>query len=249
MIEYYENDKNSKKIHKLKVVKLKALLYNENFKIKNANKSHKFFPKFKTKISYSNSPNPLLYTHNNFHKNLFKCSSIRYYENSKKANKPLTANLPSISNDIKSKKKNYNYNYNTINIIEGYNNYLKEKSNKAYMRMNRLLLEETLKRLAIPKFQKSKRRDKTNSDKSKYLSNKDLLDDDFLNGRKRTIKKKEISLFEKEKIRTREKFNFLLKNKFKQLDTCEKKFDLVIDKTLKLLNDYKISLQYLKKEE
>ena len=95
----------------------------------------------------------------------------------------------------------------------------------------------------------TKRRDKTSSEKSKYLSNKDLLDDDFLNGRKRTGKKKELSLFEKEKIKTREKFNFLLKNKFKQLDTCEKKFDLVIDKTLKLLNDYKISLQYLKKEE
>lgn len=247
MIEYYENDKNNKNIHKLKVVKLKALLYNDNSKVKNTNKSLKFIPKYKIKISYSNSPNPLLYTHNNFHKNLFKCNSIRYYENSKKANKPSTANLPSIPNDNKFKKKNYNY--NTINIIEGYNNYLKEKSNKAYKRMNRMLLEETLKRLAIPKFQKTKRRDKTSSEKSKYLSNKDLLDDDFLNGRKRTGKKKELSLFEKEKIKTREKFNFLLKNKFKQLDTCEKKFDIVIDKTLKLLNDYKISLQYLKKEE
>lgn len=247
MIEYYENDENSKKIHKLKVVKLKALLYNDNFKIKNVNKSHKFFPKFKMKFPYSNSPNPFLYTHNNFHKNLFKCNSIRYYENTKKVNKPTTANLPTISNDNKSKKKNNNY--NTINIIEGYSNYLKEKSNKAYMRMNRMLLEETLKRLAIPKFQKTKRRDKTNSEKSKYLSNKDLLDDDFLNGRKRAGKKKELSLFEKEKIRTREKFNFLLKNKFKQLDTCEKKFDTVIDKTLKLLNDYKISLSYLKKDE
>ena len=249
MIEYYENDKNSKKIHKLKVVKLKALLYNDHFKIKSANKSQKFLPKSKTRISYSNTRNRLLYTHNNFHKNLFNCNSRRYYENCKKPNKQLSVNLPSISNDTKSKKKNYNYNYNTINIIEGYNNYLKEKSNRAYMRMNRLLLEETLKRLAIPKFQKSKRREITNSEKSKYLSNKDLLDDDFLNGRKRTAKKKEISLFEKEKIRTREKYNFLLKNKFKQLDTCEKKFDLVIDKTLQLLNDYKLSLQYLKKEE
>ena len=137
---------------------------------------------------------------------------------------------------------------NPIDSMEGYNNYLKMKTNKEFMRINRLLMEETLKRLAIPKFKKSKRKDVR---KGKSSSKNDLLEEEkkkitIDDKKKRAVSRK--SLFEKEKTRTREKFNFELKLKFKELDSCEKKFDIVINNTLKLLSEYKNSLTYLKKE-
>ena len=49
-------------------------------------------------------------------------------------------------------------------------------------------------------------------------------------------------------MRIRTKFKVSLKKHFRKLDSCEKKFDLVIEKTMKLLSDYKDSLSYLKKE-
>ena len=117
--------------------------------------------------------------------------------------------------------------------------------------MNRILMEQTLKRLAIPKFQKSKRKDNMWKERSKSLLENDLYNKEKEKNKLKIDlnkkKQKTRSLFEKEKIIIKKKFNFLFRNKFKQLDICEKKFDLVINNTLKILSDYKKSLYYLKK--
>ena len=49
-------------------------------------------------------------------------------------------------------------------------------------------------------------------------------------------------------MRSRAKFKASLKKHFRKLDSYEKKFDTVIEKTMKLLSDYKESLSYIKKE-
>ena len=77
------------------------------------------------------------------------------------------------------------------------------------------------------------------------------IDDDDKN-KKLNIEKKHKNknyLFEKEKMKCREKYKLSLKNNFKELENCEKKFDIVIDKTLKLFTDYKFSLSNLKSNE
>ena len=238
---------NEKK-HKLKLIKLNSLYYKNAIKSENNIKKERIHPRYKLKFLNINYQNQLLYTNYNFHANLHKNYSNKYYENYKKKSSKININgyLPYLSTDNKNMKKNNKI--NPIDSMEGYNNYLKMKTNKEFMRINRLLMEETLKRLAIPKFKKSKRKDVR---KGKSSSKNDLLEEEkkkitIDDKKKRAVSRK--SLFEKEKTRRNEKLNFELKLKFKELDYLKKKFNIFINNTIKLLSEYKNSLTYLKKE-
>ena len=56
-------------------------------------------------------------------------------------------------------------------------------------------------------------------------------------GAKKT--KKKMTLYELEKKREKERYNEMLREKFLELETCEKKFNIVIEETLKKLNEEK----------
>ena len=243
---------------KLRILKLSKLLTDESVKIKH--KTERNHERFNHKIYNINNINTFGNTQKYFH---FTTNRTNVYNNTiynnnrldiikKKPNKS-NLNLPFILNAKKKKNKYNSGNKNTS--ISGYNNYLKIKSNKVYMRMNRLLMEETLKRLSMPKFRRAKRGERIFKEKSKSFGNEILFEDDFYDEqkdkRKKNIKnsKTNKNLFEKEKIKLKTQFTYLLKKNFRKLDSCEKKFDFVIEKTMKILSDYGISLSYLKKEE
>ena len=255
-------EENFNRQSKLRLLKLNKLLSDEYQKYQNNNKTERNFPKSHHKLNVINYQNSLLHTQNNFY--ISKIANNNNNHSNKldsvkrKHKNSVQYNLPYILKDKNKKKSNFNSG-NRINTITGYNNYLKIKSNKAYMRMNRILMEQTLKRLAMPKFKKSKRGDRIWKEKSKSFSNEIIFDDDYYEEQKKKEKSKEKAkivkkskkyenLFEKEKMKSRARFKVLLKKNFRELDSCEKKFDIVIDKTMKLLSDYKNSLSYLKKE-
>ena len=237
------NDDIMKQPPKLKLFKLKyLLLQDENLKQKNNNKTERLYPKLKL-IQYAS----LSQNNNNNNK---ITNSKKSLENVKKKNNRRPSILPYIAKENKNKKKLNNY-----NLFDGYNSYLKVKTNKAYMKMNRLLMEQTLKRLSLPKYRRTKRGEIIIKEKSKISNDNEFLEmeiDDDDKNKKLNIEKKHKNknyLFEKEKMKCREKYKLSLKNNFKELENCEKKFDIVIDKTLKLFTDYKFSLSNLKSNE
>ena len=262
---------NQQKIPKLKFLKLNSLLTSENLDQKPFMKTERLRQKYNTRLSIIRYPTQPINTQiNNFinNKNNKKLKE-NYKRKIKKRNSNISSSLPfpSLPNVNKKKKNKINANNNSNNIctlksIEGNNNYLKEKTNKEYMKINRMLMEQNLYRLSLPKFRRAKRGEATKKEKIQNVDNndngkfEDYFDadvdmedkDEKLKIEKRHKNKIKKSLYEKERIKCREKFTFLLKNNFKELDKCEKKFDKVIDKTLKLLSDYKISLSYLKND-
>ena len=260
---------NQQKIPKLKFLKLNSLITSENLAQKNFMKTERLRQKYNTRLSivcYPTQPK------NNQTKNFINNNNNKKHkENYKRIIRKRYSNIhsslpfPLLPNANKKKKNKINTNNNSNNIctlksMEGYNNYLKEKTNKEYMKINRMLMEQTLYRLSLPKFKRAKRGETTKKEKTQNFDNndngkfEDYFDSDVdmeekdekLKIEKRHKNKIKNSLYEKERIKCREKFTLLLKNNFKELDECEKKFDKVIDKTLKLLSDYKISLSYLK---
>ena len=259
---------NQQKIPKLKFLKLNSLLTSENQVQKTFMKTERLRQKYNSRLSIIRYPTQPINTQT---KNFINNNNKKHKENYKRIIKKRYNNIPSslpfpLLPSVNKKKKNkINTNSNNNNIctlksIEGYNNYLKEKTNKEYMKINRMLMEQTLYRLSLPKFKRAKRGETTKKEK---IQNFDINDngkfEDYFNAdadmeekneklkiEKRHKNKIKNSLYEKERIKCREKFIFLLKSNFKELDKCEKKFDKVIDKTLKLLSDYKISLSYLK---
>ncbi len=240
-------------------MKLNKLLTDKYLKTKNNNKTELIFQKSLQKMNYFNYQNSIINTQNNFHTSISKNnnnkSNNKLDSAKKKPRKSVQFNLPYVFTEENKKKKKYNSG-NRINTISGYNNYLKIKSNEAYRRMNRILMEQTIKRLSMPKFMKSKRRDRIWKEKSKSNNNNEIIfDDDYYEAQKEKEKAKNVkeskkyyNLFEKEKMRSRAKFKASLKKHFRKLDSYEKKFDTVIEKTMKLLSDYKESLSYIKKE-
>ena len=241
---------------KLKLFKLKSLLlpvHHLKSKNKNNNKTERLYTKLKLKMRYTSLS---LQPNNNYISK--KNSSKKSLENSKKKINIKNNILPYISKEYKKQSKNNNINY--IKSIEGYNSYLKEKTNKAYLKMSRLLMEENLKRLSLPKYRKAKKGEFFIKEKSKYLNDNDIShvelfdeqDEHKAHNEKLKIEKKhkkKNSLFEKEQIKRREKYKLSLKNNFRELENCEKKFDIVIDKTLKLFTDYKFTLSNLSNDE
>ena len=240
------NEIMNSQIPKLKLLKLDSLLNEENLQQNNFIKTERLFAKIKSKLTLLRYPTISINTQSNFSRN----SIYQKLENSKKKKFRRYSQLPYLISENKKKQKYFNI--TPINAIEGYNNYLKEKTNRAYMKLNRQLFEQTIKRLSLPKYVKSKRGKTIRKEKSNNSNdNNNILDidlNDVINAKLKIEKKHKDkkSLFEKEKMKCREKYKILLKNNFKELDNCEKKFDIVIDKTLKLLSEYKMSLSYLK---
>ena len=242
-----EENLNMNKIPKLKLLKLNSLLDDKNIRYKNINKTERNYPRLKPKLTFHNNQFLSL----NTQRNVFSKFQINNQKPNYETIKRKT--IKSYKHFSTTKKRN-NYNINTINNNGGYNNYLKLKLNRAYINMNRLLMEENIKRLSLPKFRKTKVQKFMKKEKSNFSNDKKIFEVEFEDDadKKLTIEKKHkarISLFEKEKIKSREKFIFSLKKNFKELDSCEKKFDTVINKTLKLLSFYGTSLSNLKTEE
>ena len=55
-----------------------------------------------------------------------------------------------------------------------------------------------------------------------------------------------IYFIEKERIKTRKRFNSILQTNYKKLDECESKFNRVIEKTMKMFSEFPDSLSLLK---
>ena len=184
-----------KKPSKLKLMKLNRLLTDKYLKTKNNNKTELIFQKSLQKMNYFNYQNSIINTQNNFHISISKNSNnnnktIKLDLAKKKPRKSVQFNLPYVFTEKNKNKKNY-HSGNRINTISGYNNYLKIKSNEAFRRMNRILMEQTIKRLSMPKFMKSKRRDRIWKEKSKSNNNNEIIfDDDYYEAQKEKEKAK-----------------------------------------------------------
>ena len=134
-------------------------------------------------------------------------------------------------------------------------NIIKSNAANAVMKMNNFLLKNKINVLSLPKnpkintsfkqyknkfnsFNKLNDNKVFNMKKNNFLFSEDneKYQDYFLNEIIKN-KRKKISLFEKEKKRQRERYNNILKDKFAELEACEKQFNIVIENTLQKLND------------
>lgn len=210
-----------------------------------------------------NSEQKIYILRNNLNKNSNEIIDKTYTEinnvEKRKINKSSKKDLPQLKT---SKSKNYFYRKNsdktkfvpisnTLNYY-GYNP-LKLKTTKALIKMNNILLKKSVNNLSKPinlfyyitPLNKGK-------NKFKIISTEDFGDFDFKNSNnknrkmfifnykkcfKSNSKSKKCSLYEREKVKTKRKYNQMIKQKFIELDSCEKKFDVVITKTLKKLNE------------
>ena len=245
-----EEFNKSQKI-KLKPIKLKELLYRnklkpESNKINNI-KTERPNIITRNKRNIINLKNPYKNTLNTTYL-LNHNKSIEYSKNKS----PLKKNkLPSINKITIKKKEKKEIKRNSIVLQEGYTNYLKLKTNKIYERMKRLLFEEKIKRLSLPKYRKNITFEKTKKNKNKGKYNSTENDEVYRLNQNYRYKKHSYGnhLFEKEKIKLRQRFNDILRVNFKELDSCEIKFNSVIDKTLRLLSEYQDFLADLEKDD
>ena len=158
-------------------------------------------------------------------------------------------NLPDINKIIKNKNEKKG---KSIGANRGYNNYMKEKAHKIYQRIKRLLLEEKLNQLSVPKYRLKINKEFIKSKKSKDNKYKNTIDNNNFIQLSPTYKyKKHLNynqLTEKERIESRNLYNTILKINYKKLESCETKFNSVIDKTMKLLFEYQHSFDNSKDE-
>lgn len=137
----------------------------------------------------------------------------------------------------------------------GFNSYLKIRANKEMLRKNKKLLEETLRRLSLPKFKKTvlynkiaKNEKDDDNDNNNFFEMLDfdipqeqlkgiIEDNNYIKGKNNFNCKKKKSLFEKAKEKDKVNEIKTLHRKYKELEICEKKFDVVIGKTLEMLNN------------
>ena len=165
--------------------------------------------------------------------------------------------LPTIQTISKKNNRNplyENLSFKTINKekdalnLEGYSNYLKKNALFAMRKANKMRMEALLKRLSMPKHQRIKWEERKFNIHKKKRNDKNNLEEMFEdneygefyeNNEKSSEKKKndnnnknKKSLFEREKEKLKDKFHQLIKEKYKELSTCEKKYDIVISNTL-----------------
>lgn len=155
-----------------------------------------------------------------------------------------------------SKKNNRNFFHENLGLktfskekdylnLEGYSNYLKINAYREMRKANKIRLEALLKRLSIPKYQKIKWEERKFNIHKKKQENKinfeEIFEDNEFgeyyentekSNEKKNITKSKKTLFEKEKEKAKDKFHKLIKEKYKELNTCEKKYDIVISDTL-----------------
>ena len=222
---------------KLKDFKLTKILdeINEDNKIDNYRSFNKTYLK----------TNPIL-KNNGFindkkvNKNVNK-SENKYYLYKNKKNK--IEFLKSFDNGLKCFSVPQTLNY------YGKNN-IKAKATKEALKMNRILMKNNINNLALPKW--SLFNSQRNYNNYKLNSNRLINNNIIFNLKKNNFclkglskkTKKKMTLYELEKKREKERYNEMLKEKFLELENCEKKFDIVIEETLKKLNEEKNLYNY-----
>lgn len=168
-------------------------------------------------------------------------SENKYYLSKNKKNK--IEFLKSFDNGMKCFSVPQTLNY------YGKNN-IKVKATKEALKMNRILMKNNINNLALPKrplinSQRNYNNYKLNS--NRYINNNiifNLKKNNFCLKELSKKTKKKMTLYELEKKREKERYNEMLREKFLELETCEKKFDVVIEETLKKLNEEKNLYNY-----
>lgn len=168
-------------------------------------------------------------------------SENKYYLSKNKKNK--IEFLKSFDNGMKCFSVPQTLNY------YGKNN-IKVKATKEALKMNRILMKNNINNLALPKrplinSQRNNNNYKLNS--NRYINNNiifNLKKNNFCLKELSKKTKKKMTLYELEKKREKERYNEMLREKFLELETCEKKFDVVIEETLKKLNEEKNLYNY-----
>ena len=235
---------------KLKPIKISELLFKNRLKtdinIYNI-KTERSNDKARNKFINLGYKNPFLNTINNtsLYKNNNPIINLKYKSPVSKNNFPRMNQIINNKNNKKQSKRN------SISLNQGYNNYLKEKINKTYLKMKRLLFEERIKRLTLPKHRLIINKDVIKEYKSKRDKYNSKENDSHYQLYQNYKYKKRLNnnrILEKEKIKSRKRYNTLLQNNFKKLNSCETKFNSVIDKTMKHFSEYQHSLGYVKSE-
>lgn len=152
--------------------------------------------------------------------------TLNYYgQNSLKVK--TTKALEKMNRILMKKSINYLYSTKTDDDIINYNN----NTNKNILSPK----NKEIKSFELDEFSNTISNDFSGTEftKSKFDKNKNW-DKGRLIG---LPNKKRNSLYEKEKQKMRDRYNMVIQKKFEELDKCEKKFDAVIDNTLKKLND------------
>ena len=127
---------------------------------------------------------------------------------------------------------------------------IKVKATKEALKMNRILMKNNINNLALPK--RSLINSQRNYNNYKLNLNRLINNNIIFNLKKNNFclnelskkAKKKMTLYELEKKREKERYNEMLREKFLELETCEKKFDIVIEETLKKLNEEKNLYNY-----
>lgn len=168
-------------------------------------------------------------------------SENKYYLSKNKKNK--IEFLKSFDNGMKCFSVPQTLNY------YGKNN-IKVKATKEALKMNRILMKNNINNLALPK--RSLINSQRNYNNYKLNLNRLINNNIIFNLKKNNFclnelskkAKKKMTLYELEKKREKERYNEMLREKFLELETCEKKFDIVIEDTLKKLNEEKNLYNY-----
>ena len=168
-------------------------------------------------------------------------SENKYYLSKNKKNK--IEFLKSFDNGMKCFSVPQTLNY------YGKNN-IKVKATKEALKMNRILMKNNINNLALPK--RSLINSQRNYNNYKLNLNRLINNNIIFNLKKNNFclnelskkAKKKMTLYELEKKREKERYNEMLREKFLELETCEKKFDIVIEETLKKLNEEKNLYNY-----
>ena len=235
---------------KLKPIKLKELLFESKLKLEvNNNKVKKESKNIKSRNKQDNLyyNNPFLNTLNStgLSKNNKTIINLKYKSPFNKNNKSgIKKILINIKPSIERKKI-------SLDLDKGFTNYFKKNANKKYQKMKYLLFKERIKRLSLPKYRhindfENDKAYNNMSSKNNYTDKNDNCNQILKNNR---YKKYDNYLFEKEKLKVKKRINNILKYNFKKLDSCETRFNTVVDRTMKLLSEYQHIFEHLKKVE
>ena len=245
-----DESNKSQKI-KLKSIKLSEILYKNKLRREIINhKTERINIKSRNTLDNLKIINPLINTVNttSISKNRNPIANLKFQSPNKKNNLPTIIKLNIQKKEINEGK------INSISLNKGYTNYLKEKTSKIYRRMKHLLLEERIKQLSLPKYKRINNIDNIRSYTYKNKNDKNNKQNDidiFYQLNPNYKYKKHLHnnrLIQKEKMKARKRYHDILQINFKKLDSCESKFNSVIDRTMKLLSDYQHSIGFIKTE-
>ena len=140
----------------------------------------------------------------------------------------------------------------TLNYYGRFN--IKSKATNVVNKMNKFLMKENINHLSFPKhpnnnfinnFSNNFNEKRIFNMKKMNFAFKNNKYQDFIDLDSNRKERKKLSLFEKEKVRQRQRYQKILKEKFVELEACEKKFNIVIENTLLKLNEEEKNLYKL----